>query len=51
MTRSRILSPLVPAKAATQLFGQVLDVRFRGHERRLMIGGGLAKIAFAGEKL
>ena len=27
--------PLVPAKAGTQLFGQVLDARFRGHERSM----------------
>jgi hypothetical protein len=27
--------PLVPAEAGTQSFGQELDARFRGHERRV----------------
>ncbi len=26
----------VPAEAGTQFFGQILDARFRGHERRLV---------------
>jgi hypothetical protein len=30
-----ICSPLVPAKAGTQSFGQELDARFRGHERNV----------------
>jgi len=31
-----VMLPLVPAKAGTQRFGQGLDARFRGHERRVM---------------
>ena len=30
------LVPLVPAKAETQYFGQELDSRFRGNERRVI---------------
>jgi hypothetical protein len=30
-------TPLVPAKAGTQCFGQELDSRFRGNERRTVL--------------